>query len=303
MTSPKAGGTQLGRGLSALLGERPVDLHEQNIDGGKNTAKPGLSMVPIEFLVPSLLQPRKNFVQEELESLADSIKERGILQPILVRNSREGVGEYEIIAGERRWRGAQLAGIHEVPVIIKNLPDEEVLQVALIENIQRADLNPLEEALGYRQLIDEFEHTQESLSRILGKSRSHIANLLRLLSLSNSIKDHLKNGNITVGHARTLIGVENAADIVNKIIRDQLNVRQVEDLVKSQKRPTQKKSDPQNHKDSDTLALERSLSDSLGLAVAIGFDGSGGKVTIKYDSLDQLDNIIHRLTKENPPKF
>ena len=303
MTSPKAGGTQLGRGLSALLGERPVDLHEQNIDGGKNTAKPGLSMVPIEFLVPSLLQPRKNFVQEELESLADSIKERGILQPILVRNSKKGGGKYEIIAGERRWRGAQLAGIHEVPVIIKNLPDEEVLQVALIENIQRADLNPLEEALGYRQLIDEFEHTQESLSRILGKSRSHIANLLRLLSLSNSIKDHLKNGNITVGHARTLIGVENAADIVSKIIRDQLNVRQVEDLVKSQKRPTQKKSGPQNHKDSDTLALERSLSDSLGLTVAIGFDGSGGKVTIKYDSLDQLDNIIHRLTKKKPPNI
>ena len=300
MAPSKPGGTQLGRGLSALLGEKPGDLKGHNNDSGKDTADLGFSMVPIEFLVPSLLQPRKSFAQEELESLANSIKERGILQPILVRKSGERGGEFEIIAGERRWRGAQLAGIHEVPVIIKHLRDEEVLQVALIENIQRADLNALEEALGYRQLIDEFEHTQESLSRILGKSRSHIANFLRLLTLPNSIKNYLKDGKITAGHARTLVGVENATDIANKIIGDQLNVRQAEGLVKSQKNPPPKTTDPQYHKDSDTLALERSLSDSLGLSVVIGFDGRGGKVTIKYESLDQLDEIIGRLSKENP---
>ena len=300
MAPSKPGGTQLGRGLSALLGEKPGDLKGHNNDSGKDTAGLGFSMVPIEFLVPSLLQPRKSFAQEELESLANSIKERGILQPILVRKSGERGGEFEIIAGERRWRGAQLAGIHEVPVIIKHLRDEEVLQVALIENIQRADLNALEEALGYRQLIDEFEHTQESLSRILGKSRSHIANFLRLLTLPNSIKNYLKDGKITAGHARTLVGVENATDIANKIIGDQLNVRQAEGLVKSQKKPPPKTTDPQYHKDSDTLALERSLSDSLGLSVVIGFDGRGGKVTIKYESLDQLDEIIGRLSKENP---
>ena len=300
MAPSKPGGTQLGRGLSALLGEKPGDLKGHNNDSGKDTADLGFSMVPIEFLVPSLLQPRKSFAQEELESLANSIKERGILQPILVRKSGERGGEFEIIAGERRWRGAQLAGIHEVPVIIKHLRDEEVLQVALIENIQRADLNALEEALGYRQLIDEFEHTQESLSRILGKSRSHIANFLRLLTLPNSIKNYLKDGKITAGHARTLVGVENATDIANKIIGDQLNVRQAEGLVKSQKKPPPKTTDPQYHKDSDTLALERSLSDSLGLSVVIGFDGRGGRVTIKYDSLDQLDDIIGRLSTGNP---
>jgi len=299
MTPSKPGGTPLGRGLSALLGEKPADLGGHIKESGKNTAIPGFSMIPIEFLAPSLLQPRKSFAQEELESLADSIKERGILQPILVRKSEDSEGKFEIIAGERRWRGAQLAGIHEVPVIIKHLNDEEVLQVALIENIQRADLNPLEEAIGYRQLIDEFEHTQESLSRVLGKSRSYIANFLRLLSLPNSIKNYLRDGKITVGHARTLVGVENATDIANEIIGDQLNVRQAEELVKTRKKPSPKRANPQYHKDSDTLALERSLSDSLGLSVVIGFDGNGGKVTIKYDNLDQLDNIIGRLTKEN----
>tara|TARA_A100001037_G_scaffold39797_1_gene30924 strand:- start:348 stop:1241 length:894 start_codon:yes stop_codon:yes gene_type:complete len=297
MNSPKTGGNKLGRGLSALLGDNSREFSINDNKSGKNTPQKGLSTVPVEFLIPSSLQPRQIFGQEEIESLAASIKKNGILQPILVRSSNTSDEFFEIIAGERRWRGAQVAGLHEVPVIVRDFSDEEVLQVALIENIQRANLNPIEEALGYRRLINEFKHTQDSLSDVVGKSRSHIANILRLLSLPESIQNNLKMRDISAGHARTLVGAPNAEDIVKEIINKKLNVRQTEKLVKKFKSHVGGKKIDISQKDCDTLALEKSLSDALGLNVLIGFNGKGGKLTINYESLDQLDDIISRLTR------
>ena len=297
MNSPKTGENKLGRGLSALLGDNSREFSASDNKSGKNTPQKGFSTVPVEYLIPSSLQPRQIFGQEEIQSLAASIKEKGILQPILVRSSNTSDEFFEIIAGERRWRGAQLAGLHQVPVIVRDLSDEEVLQVALIENIQRANLNPIEEALGYRRLINEFKHTQDSLSDVVGKSRSHIANILRLLSLPESIQNNLKMRDISAGHARTLIGISNAEDIVKEIINKKLNVRQTEILVKKFKSHVGRKKIDISQKDADTLALEKSLSDALGLTVLIGFNGKGGKLIIQYESLDQLDEIISRLTR------
>lgn len=297
MTQSKSRGNQLGRGLSALLGEGSKEVSTASAASGKNTAESGFSLLPIEFLVPSPLQPRRVFAQEEIDSLSKSIKERGILQPILVRPNPDNDNEYEIIAGERRWRAAQLAQIHEVPVLIRGLNDEEVLEVALIENIQRADLNALEEALGYRRLIDSFNHTQDSLSSVIGKSRSHIANTLRLLSLPNLVKDLLNNGKISAGHARALIGVIGCEAIAGEIVKRGLNVRQVERLIKASKGQPYSKTDKAREKDPDTLSLERTLAGLLGLAVEIDFNGSGGKLVVKYNNLDQLDDIVRRLSE------
>lgn len=297
MTQSKSRGNQLGRGLSALLGEGAAEVSTASPSSGKNTAESGFSLLPIEFLVPSPLQPRRVFAQEEIDSLSKSIKERGILQPILVRPNPDNDNEYEIIAGERRWRAAQVAQIHEVPVLIRGLNDEEVLEVALIENIQRADLNALEEALGYRRLIDSFNHTQDSLSSVIGKSRSHIANTLRLLSLPNLVKDLLNNGKISAGHARALIGVIGSEAIAGEIVERGLNVRQVERLIKASKGRPYSKTDKAREKDPDTLSLERTLAGLLGLAVKIDFNGSGGKLVLKYNNLDQLDDIVRRLSE------
>ena len=297
MTQSKTRGNQLGRGLSALLGEGAAEVSTASLSSGKNTAESGFSLLPIEFLVPSPLQPRRVFAQEEIDSLSKSIKERGILQPILVRPNPDNDNEYEIIAGERRWRAAQVAQIHEVPVLIRGLNDEEVLEVALIENIQRADLNALEEALGYRRLIDSFNHTQDSLSSVIGKSRSHIANTLRLLSLPNLVKDLLNNGKISAGHARALIGVIGSEAIAGEIVKRGLNVRQVERLIKASKGQPYSKTDKAREKDPDTLSLERTLAGLLGLAVEIDFNGSGGKLVVKYNNLDQLDDIVRRLSE------
>ncbi len=296
MNPPKSRGTQLGRGLSALLGNEAVEIPESNKISGRSTEGRGFSLMPVEFLVQSPLQPRRVFAQEDIDALAKSIKERGVLQPILVRPSAVNADEYEIIAGERRWRAAQIAQLHEVPVIIKEMGDEEVLEVALIENIQRADLNALEEAFGYRKLIDDFDHTQDSLATVLGKSRSHIANTLRLLVLPDGVKTLLAEGMISAGHARALIGAANPKTIADEIIKRGLNVRQVERLVKASKDEPQKPSPKSKEKDSDTLALERSLTDVLGLNVEIDFNGSGGQVSVKYKTLDQLDDIIRRLS-------
>ena len=297
MTQSKTRGNQLGRGLSALLGEGAAEVSTASVSSGKNTAESGFSLLPIEFLVPSPLQPRRVFAQEEIDSLSKSIKERGILQPILVRPNPDNDNQYEIIAGERRWRAAQVAQIHEVPVLIRGLNDEEVLEVALIENIQRADLNALEEALGYRRLIDSFNHTQDSLSSVIGKSRSHIANTLRLLSLPNLVKDLLNNGKISAGHARALIGVIGSEAIAGEIVKRGLNVRQVERLIKASKGLPYSKTDTAREKDPDTLSLERTLAGLLGLAVEIDFNGSGGKLVVKYNNLDQLDDIVRRLSE------
>ncbi|MBK20499.1 MAG: chromosome partitioning protein ParB [Rhodospirillaceae bacterium] len=296
MSSPKSRGAKLGRGLSALLGDDTVEIPHSDTRSDSSISGQGISIIPVEFLVPSPLQPRRIFSQEEIDSLATSIKERGILQPILARPNPKNADEYEIIAGERRWRAAQAAQLHEVPVMIKELNDEEVLEVALIENIQRADLNILEEALGYRRLIDEFSHTQDSLAEVIGKSRSQIANTLRLLTLPDGVKSLLENGKLSAGHARALIGAANPKDIADEIIKRGLNVRQTEKLVKASKSGTESPRVKSPQKDPDTLALERSLTDILGLTVEIDFNGSSGIVAVNYSNLDQLDDIIRRLS-------
>jgi len=297
MRQSKSRVNQLGRGLSALLGEAAPEVSAGSPSSGKNTAEGGFSLLPIEFLSPSPLQPRRVFAQEEIDSLAKSMKERGILQPILVRTKSDNENQYEIIAGERRWRAAQMAQIHEVPVIIRGLTDEEVLEVALIENIQRADLNALEEGLGYRRLIDRFNHTQDSLSKVIGKSRSHIANTLRLLSLPETVKELLNDGKISAGHARALIGVQDPEAIADEIVKRALNVRQVERLIKASKGLPYSKPHKTQKKDPDTRSLEQTLAGLLGLAVEIDFNGSGGKLVVKYKNLDQLDDIIRRLSE------
>ena len=296
MSPPKARGTQLGRGLSALLGNETVNIPITKTNKGTDTANRGLTVMPVEFLVQSPLQPRTSFAQEEIDALAKSIRERGILQPILVRPSAANADEYEIIAGERRWRAAQAAQLHEVPIIIRELNDEEVLEVALIENIQRSDLNAIEEALGYRRLIDDFDHTQDSLATVLGKSRSHIANTLRLLVLPDGVKKLLAEGAISAGHARALIGAVNSKEIADEIVKKGLNVRQVEQLVKASKAESPATASRPKEKDPATLALERSLTDVLGLRVEIDFSGNGGRIVVQYKNLDQLDDIIRRLS-------
>ena len=291
MSDEKPRPRQLGRGLSALLGENPVEIPQSDTASRREA-----STAPVEHLVPSPLQPRRSFAEEDIASLADSIRERGILQPILVRPDAGRPGRYEIVAGERRWRAAQVAQLHEVPIIVRELADEGVLEIALVENIQRTDLNPLEEATGYRRLIDEFGHTQDSLSRVIGKSRSHIANTLRLLSLPDAVHRHIETGTLSAGHARTLIGAADPVGLAEKVVQGGLNVRQTEALVKKEKRPAGAAA-PAARKDPDTAALERRLSDMLGLKVAIDFRGEtiGGKITVQYSTLDQLDEVIRRL--------
>lgn len=293
MADEKPRGRQLGRGLSALLGNEAVE---------KPQISPpaiGANRVPVEYLIPSPLQPRRVFAEEDIRSLAESVRERGVLQPILVR-PRPGVpGRYEIVAGERRWRAAQAAQLHDVPILVHDLADEAVLEVALVENIQRADLTPIEEAQGYRRLIDEFGHTQDSLSQVMGKSRSHVANTLRLLSLPDNIQRHVDDGELSAGHARALIGAPEPTALARKIIQGGLNVRQAEALVKKAVSPDRAGPATPPSKDADTLALERRLSDLLGLKVGIEFRGenAGGKVTVHYRTLDQLDDIIRRLSE------
>jgi len=282
---------KLGRGLSALLGDAAVTPAETAPKAD------GVNTVPIEYLSPGKFQPRRHFDEEEIKSLSASIAERGILQPILVRPS--GTNSYEIIAGERRWRAAQMARLHEVPVLIKQLSDEAVLEAALVENIQRADLSPLEEAAGYRRLLDEFAYTQEKLAQVIGKSRSHIANTLRLEALPEPVRKLLEEGKLTAGHARPLVGNQNAAAIAVEIVSKGLSVRQAEAMANGDGAPTKpgkgnKKS--AGAKDPDTLALERSLGDLLGLKVTIDFKNEKGKISIQYQSLEQLDEVIQRLS-------
>ena len=297
---------KLGRGLSALLGDDPVEIPQTDIIPARSRPPEGLLMVPIEFIEPSPLQPRKIFNREDLASLIDSVKQRGILQPILVRAVAGTTDRYEIVAGERRWRAAQFAQLHEVPVLVKVLTDGGVLEVALVENVQRADLNPVEEADGYRRLIDEFGHTQETLSDVVGKSRSHIANTLRLMTLPERVRDHIAAGRLSAGHARALIGLSAAGPIAEKIVRRGLSVRQAERLAKGERAPsTERKTEKPSGKDADTLSLERMLGDVLGLKVDIQFGGTsgpkgGGKVTIDYRTLEQLDEIIRRLGAPAP---
>ncbi len=257
--------------------------------------------VPIEKLSPNPDQPRRGFDEDDLQDLAASIREKGIIQPLIVRPMGEGA--YQIVAGERRWRAAQIAQLHEVPVLVRDLDDTEVLEIAIIENIQRADLNPLEEALGFRQLMDRFGHTQEKLSQALGKSRSHIANLLRLLALPEDVQDLVREGKLSAGHARALVTADNPSELAQKVVRDGLSVRATEALVKNRARADSGGATGarrrKTEKDADTRALEADLSANLGMKVSIehGKGGESGRVVITYESLDQLDELCGRLTR------
>ena len=293
-----AGRQNLGRGLAALFGD------ETAAAAGKaepDDTRP-LKMVPIEFLRPGRFQPRHHFDPAQIQSLVDSVREKGILQPILVRRVGTEPNAYEIVAGERRWRAAQLAQLHEVPVTIRELEDRDALEIALVENIQRENLNPLEEAEGYRRLMEEFKHTQEDLARAVGKSRSHVANMMRLLALPQPVREMVENGELTAGHARALIGVADAERIAREVAKQGLNVRQTEKLISSAKpsaaKPAPAPTPPEPPKDANTLALERDLSNLLGLKVSIGFrSGIGGELVIHYQTLDQLDDVLRRLKK------
>ena len=256
----------------------------------------GVRMAPIERISPSPDQPRKTFPPAEMQDLANSIAEKGVLQPLLVRPDPATDGAFRIVAGERRWRAAQMAKLHEVPVIIRDLNDDETLEIAIIENVQRADLNPIEEALGYHQLIERFGHSQAALARVIGKSRPYIANALRLLGLPDYVKDLLAAGRITAGHARALITAAEPAALARKIVEEGLSVRQAEDLARrlAPVRKTAPRRAPQ--KDADTRVLESDLSAALGLKVAIAHKGEkGGSVTLSYKNLDELDGLCRLL--------
>lgn len=283
----------LGRGLAALFGDTPAE-------GAELDKSRSLRMVPIEFLRPGRFQPRRQFDPEQIQSLVDSVREKGILQPILVRRLPDETNAYEIVAGERRWRAAQIAQLHEVPITIRDMEDREALEIALVENIQRENLNAMEEADGYRRLMDEFKHTQEDLARAVGKSRSHVANMMRLLALPQEVRDMVIGGEISAGHARALIGVPQAERIAREVVKQGLNVRQTEKLIsasRSPAKPAPAAKPPEPPKDANTLALERDLSNLLGLKVSIGFRGGSGELIIHYQTLDQLDDVLRRLKK------
>jgi ParB family transcriptional regulator, chromosome partitioning protein len=277
---------RLGRGLAALIGDdTSEDAVVQDIRS--------LRHVPVELLHPNPNNPRKHFAEEELESLAKSLKDKGLLQPLVVRP--RGDGSFEIVAGERRWRASQRAGIHDVPVLIRELDDKETLEIALIENIQRSDLNALEEARAYRQLLEQYGYTQQQLADAIGKSRSHIANTMRLMSLPESIQHQIEDGSLTAGHARSLVATEQPEELAEKIIKLKLTVREAEDMVRGQPAKTSKPN--KIEKDADTRALEKNLKEILGLGVAVNHKGQkGGSVQIQYKTLDQLDEIVRRLT-------
>jgi len=295
---------RLGRGLAALLGEQVIE----NTQSSPETPRQPSRKVPIEFLRPNPRNPRKVFDEDYLQELTDSIRERGLIQPIVVRPVKGTPDAYEIIAGERRWRAAQRAGIHDVSIHLLDVDDKQALELAIVENIQRADLNPIEEAGGYEQLMREFAYTQADLAKVLGKSRSHVANTLRLLNLPESIKAKLAKGELTAGHARALLTAEDPEALADLIIKKGLSVREVERLasgeteaadqpksVSGKKPKLETKSGP---KDADTRALEKTLSDALGLVVEIEHQGGeSGELRIHYKTLDQLDAVCHKLNR------
>jgi ParB family chromosome partitioning protein len=284
----------LGRGLSALL----EDVQSATTPEGRRAA--GVQEIPIEMIQRNLEQPRKNFSEPELEELTASIRERGVLQPILLRPLSEPAGQYQIVAGERRWRAAQRAGLRTIPGLVRELSDLEVMEIALIENIQRADLNALEEGRAYAAMMERFPRNAEQIASVVGKSRAHVANTLRLMRLPREVQDHLEAGRISAGHARAILDLDDAAAVADRIIRRGLNVRQTEALVRTARgRPakTQPARPSSRSKDADTLALESDLSEVLGLAVAIEDDQGVGEIRIRYSSLEQLDDVCRRLTR------
>jgi len=281
--SGRAARPQLGRGLAALFGEA---------DGSAITGAAPQRLVPIERIQPGALQPRRRFAEAELDALAQSIREKGILQPLLVRSVTAEETDFELIAGERRWRAAQRIGLHEVPIIIRQISDREALEIALIENLQREDLSPLEEAEAYSRLIDEFGRTQGSLADALGKSRSHIANTVRLLSLPAPVRNRLDEGELSAGHARALLGAADPTALAEEVVRRGLNVRATEQLVQ---RRAETQVSHRRPRDANTVALERELAAALGLRVTLETKKRGGALTIHYASLDQLDRVLRLL--------
>jgi ParB family transcriptional regulator, chromosome partitioning protein len=279
----------LGRGLSALLGEE------------EETSMParGLRHVPIEQLLPGRHQPRRRFDSDAMKALTESVRSQGIIQPILVRRHPERGECFEILAGERRWRAAQAALLHEVPIVLREIGDREALEIALVENVQRQDLSPLEEAQGYQRLIDEFHHTQDELAQALGKSRSHIANTLRLLNLPPELKAMLDDGKLSAGHGRALLAAKEPLRLATEVLARDLNVRQTEALVKAE---GAMKSDSRPRKDANVAAVERELGEVLGLKVSIGGSPRGGTVTIHYKTLDQFDDVLNRLRATPRPR-
>lgn len=283
--------SRLGRGLASLIGEPTPARPRLPAEGEQRLA-------PIDQIRGGKLNPRKDFRDEELAELAESIRSKGLVQPIIVRPDASGSG-YEIVAGERRWRAAQKAGLHTVPVIVRDLDDREVLELAIIENVQRSDLNAIEEAGGYRELVERFDYSQEQLSEIIGKSRSHVANTLRLLKLPEPVQAMVQNGQLTAGHARALIGRADAEDLARQILDQNLNVREVEALVQDQgsAEGIGDRGRKPREKDADTKAFEKELADSLGLKVEIKRgSGESGNLIIKYGNFDQLDYIRMRLS-------
>lgn len=283
----------LGRGLSALMSD--VATEDMPNTGPR---RPDL-MVPVERVRPNPDQPRRTFAEDALQELASSIAEKGIIQPLIVRIAPDDTNMFEIVAGERRWRAAQIAKLHEIPVLLRDYDDTEVLEVAIIENIQRADLNPIDEAAGYRQLMDRFGHTQEQLASALGKSRSHIANLMRLLGLPDEVQQYLVSGALSTGHARALIGHDRAVVLAREAIQRKLSVRDVEKLAKKgpelKRRPNPGTPVP---KDADTIQIENELTATLGMKVTIDHKNGeeAGKMTIGYKSLEQLDDLLRALS-------
>ena len=286
------GRSRLGRGLAALIGDVGDEI------GALERAR-GQRRVPVEFLRPSARNPRRNFTEGDLEDPTASIRERGILQPIIVRSIAGMVDAYEIIAGERRWRAAQRAELHDVPVILVEADDREALEIAIVENVQRTDLNAIEEAAGYERLIAEFGYTQNDLARVIGKSRRHVANTLRLSKLPESVRQMVSEGAVSAGHARALLSVSDPELMAKRIVDEGMSVRDIERVVQEEARGETKSAvpaKPKVEKDPDTRALEKTLEEALGLSVSIAHRANGtGEVKISYKTLEQLDALCHRL--------
>ena len=287
------GRSRLGRGLAALIGDVGEEI------GAIERAR-GQRKVPVEFLRPNARNPRKAFAEAELEDLAASVRERGILQPIIVRSIPGMIDAYEIIAGERRWRAARRAELHDVPVILVEANDHEALEIAIVENVQRADLNAMEEAAGYERLIAEFDYTQNDLAKVIGKSRSHVANTLRLSKLPEPVKRMVGEGAVSAGHARALLAVSDPEQVAKRIVEQGLTVRDIErlgqDEARSENRPVRAAAAPKPEKDPDTRAVEKALEEALGLSVSIQHRASGGgELKISYKTLEQLDALCRRL--------